>query len=60
MFPTLPPIDTSVLPTQTFVAPAVTEEVAVSSFDLGSTGLVTDEPEVLVWMAMVSERGTAW
>jgi len=45
------------------VVGAMTPDVAQATLgviDLTDTGFVTDEPEVLVWLALVSERGLAW
>jgi hypothetical protein len=35
-------------------------DLTLGVFDLTDTGLVTDEPEVLVWLAIVTERGWVW
>jgi hypothetical protein len=35
-------------------------EATLGVIDLTDTGFVTDEPEVLVWLALVAERGLAW
>lgn len=35
-------------------------DLTLGVFDLTDTGFVTDEPEVLVWLALVSERGWVW
>lgn len=66
MFPTLPPFETETTTpaTVTVVGEAMPDlsvaDLTLGVIDLTDTGFVTDEPEVLVWLAAVTERGLAW
>jgi hypothetical protein len=35
-------------------------DATLGVIDLTDTGFVTDEPEVLVWLAIVAEKGLVW
>lgn len=64
MFPTLPPFEADTLTpaTITVVGEPMPDlgDLTMGVIDLTDTGFVTDEPEVLVWLAAVSERGLVW